>query len=439
MNTIIGIDAKRIVRNGTGLGSYGRTLVNDLSASGDCLLRLYAPDKGRDDLRRQILMRPNVEFCFAPDSHIPFYRQWWRSRGVVSCLSHDGVQLYHGLSGELPIGISKSGVKSVVTIHDLIFLRHPEFYNWADTKIYAWKFRKTISEADHIIAISDCTKRDIIELGNVDERKISVIYQSFSPRFKTAAADGTLKHNLPQRFILGVGTIERRKNMLLALKALHYLPDDVSLVLVGRHTPYSDELSRYATANGLTPRLMMLHDVGDDELPVLYARAEAFVGESLATAVGGGLAFVVVVLAYLYPLQFTIDVADIERGASVGLREVLVDGNAQDLRAEIGHLPFLDTCPSGALLQGGRPMSGALDGNLNDSALHIGFNTACSNVFIDFDNGSDVSAIVAVPIILTGSDAEAEAAHQRGHQHSFKFEFNIHYLIYINRLIIIYA
>lgn len=286
MNTIIGIDAKRIVRNGTGLGSYGRTLVNDLSASGDCLLRLYAPDKGRDDLRRQILMRPNVEFCFAPDSHIPFYRQWWRSRGVVSCLSHDGVQLYHGLSGELPIGISKSGVKSVVTIHDLIFLRHPEFYNWADTNIYAWKFRKTISEADHIIAISECTKRDIIELGNVDERKISVIYQSFSPRFKTAAADGTLKHNLPQRFILGVGTIERRKNMLLALKALHYLPDDVSLVLVGRHTPYADELSRYATANGLTPRLMMLHDVGDDELPVLYARAEAFVYPSVYEGFG---------------------------------------------------------------------------------------------------------------------------------------------------------
>jgi hypothetical protein len=58
-------------------------------------------------------------------------------KGVVVDLQRDGVQLYHGLSGELPIGIHKSGIRSVVTIHDLIFLRHPKFYNWVDTKIYA--------------------------------------------------------------------------------------------------------------------------------------------------------------------------------------------------------------------------------------------------------------------------------------------------------------
>ena len=286
MKRIIGIDAKRIVRNGTGLGSYGRTLVNDLSAHSDWQLRLYAPDSGRDDLRRQIVMRPNVEFRFAPSSPIPFYRQWWRSRAVVDCLQKDGVSLYHGLSGELPIGIARSDIKGVVTIHDLIFMRHPEFYNWIDTKIYAWKFRKTVSQADHIIAISQCTKRDIIELGNVDERKISVIYQSFAPRFKTIDASVAIHRPLPQRYILGVGTIERRKNMLLALKALHHLPDDISLVLVGRHTDYADELKAYAAANGLTPRLQMLHDVTDDELPAIYARAEVFVYPSVYEGFG---------------------------------------------------------------------------------------------------------------------------------------------------------
>ena len=286
MNRIIGIDAKRIVRNGTGLGSYGRTLVNDLSANSDCQLRLYAPDKGRDELRSQIVMRPNVEFCFAPSSHIPLYRQWWRSRGVVRRLEQDGVQLYHGLSGELPIGLRNSGIKGVVTIHDLIFMRHPEFYNWIDTKIYAWKFRKTVSEADHIIAISECTKRDIMELGHVDERKISVIYQSFAPRFKTLDAGIVINRQLPQRYILGVGTIERRKNMMLALKALHHLPDDISLVLIGRHTAYADELKAYAAANGLTTRLLMLHDVTDEQLPAIYAKAEVFVYPSVYEGFG---------------------------------------------------------------------------------------------------------------------------------------------------------
>ena len=61
---IVGFDAKRIVRNGTGLGSYGRTLVNDIIRRGDndITLRLYAPDKGRDDLRNQIL--DGAAFCY---------------------------------------------------------------------------------------------------------------------------------------------------------------------------------------------------------------------------------------------------------------------------------------------------------------------------------------------------------------------------------------
>ena len=121
---IIGFDAKRIVRNGTGLGSYGRTLVNDLAQRQDLELRLYAPDKGRDDLRSQIIERPNVSFCYPHTQRSMFnvQRSWWRMKGMVNDLQRDGVQLYHGLSGELPIGICKSGIRSVVTIHDLIFL-----------------------------------------------------------------------------------------------------------------------------------------------------------------------------------------------------------------------------------------------------------------------------------------------------------------------------
>ena len=63
---VIGYDAKRIVRNATGLGSYSRTLVNDLAKAGaDSLdLRLYAPDEGRDELRQQVETRSNVHFCY---------------------------------------------------------------------------------------------------------------------------------------------------------------------------------------------------------------------------------------------------------------------------------------------------------------------------------------------------------------------------------------
>lgn len=281
----IGFDAKRIVRNGTGLGSYGRTLVNDL-AQYPLRLNLYAPDKGRDDLRTQIVERDNIAFVYPTSRH---FKSYWRSRGIVADLKRDGIQLFHGLSGELPFGIRKSGIKSVVTIHDLIFLRHPEFYNPIDVQIYKWKFRQTIKEADYIIAISECTKRDILEYGGnlVSEDKITLIYQSCSPRFNTSQNYKTSNLNSKLgRYVLSVGSIEPRKNTMLALKALHHLPDDISLVLVGRHTAYTDKLIQYARANGLEHRLHILHGVPDTDLPALYAVAECFVYPSVYEGFG---------------------------------------------------------------------------------------------------------------------------------------------------------
>ena len=275
MKLIVGMDAKRIVRNGTGLGSYGRTLANNLSRRGgdDLQLLLYAPDAGRDDLRRQMMVGDNMHFRFPAGQPSSLRKALWRSHGIISDLLSDHVQVYHGLSG---------GIKGVVTIHDLIFMRHPEFYHWIDTKIYEWKFRQTLREADRIIAISERTKRDIMELGGVDEERIDLVYQSCSPRFATTASAEELqsirqRYGLPARFMLSVGTIEERKNTMLALRALPLLPDDIALVLVGRETPYAVKLRKLAERNGLSHRLHLLHGVPDLDLAALYQQAEVFV------------------------------------------------------------------------------------------------------------------------------------------------------------------
>ena len=332
----IGFDAKRIVSNSTGLGSYGRTLVNDL-ADLDLRLRLYAPDKGRDDLRTQIKETKNISFCYPAPSKLPFNKALWRSRGIIKDLKRDGIQVFHGLSGELPIGISQSGMKSVVTIHDLIFLRHPEFYHWIDTKIYGWKFRQTIREADHIIAISECTKRDIIELGGIDERKISVIYQSCAPRFNVQPSKSL------ERYILTVGSIEARKNILLAVKALPYLSDNIKLVIVGRHTPYTELVKDYAKRNRLEGRIKIMHNVKDEELPQLYARAEAFVypsryegfGIPIIEAISCGLPVVACTGSCLEeaggPDCLYVDPDDVE-GMAAALRQILKGAEGREER-----------------------------------------------------------------------------------------------------------
>ena len=285
---VVGMDAKRIVRNGTGLGSYGRTLANDLATVGNLDLRLYAPDSGRDDLRLQVPERDNLHFFFPPSSpHLPsfalnLYKSYWRSRGIVSQLQRDGVQVFHGLSGELPVGIRKTGIKTVVTIHDLIFMRHPEYYHWIDVQIYKHKFHQTLKEADRIVAISECTRRDIAELGGIPEERIDLIYQSCAPRFsaESSAADNErvkTRYELPERYVLSVGSIEERKNMLLAVKALHWLPSEVCLILVGRPTRYTREITSLSAREHLSHRVAFLHNVPDEDLPALYAQAEAFV------------------------------------------------------------------------------------------------------------------------------------------------------------------
>lgn len=348
---IIGFDAKRIVRNGTGLGSYGRTLVNDLAQRQDLELRLYAPDKGRDDLRSQIIERPNVSFCYPHFSsfiHLP--SSWWRVKDVVTDLQRDGVQLYHGLSGELPIGIRKSGIRSVVTIHDLIFLRHPEFYHWLDTKIYAWKFRQTLKEADHIIAISECTKRDIQYYGDVDNSKISIVYQSFAPRFSAIVTDEQRSqvrttYQLPERYILNVGSIEARKNILQAVQALPLLPDDIALVIVGRHTSYTDQVLQYVHEHHLEQRVRVLYGVPDEHLPVLYAMAEAFVypsvyegfGIPIIEAISCGLPVVACTGSCLEeaggPDSAYVQPGDVE-GMAEAIRHSLIGEEGRELRIE---------------------------------------------------------------------------------------------------------
>lgn len=279
----IGYDAKRIVRNGTGLGSYGRTLVNDLAPiMPDTTLRLYAPDAGRDDLRCQVQPRENVRFCYPRHLHFRLQRDWWRMKGVVKDLRRDGVELYHGLSGELPEGLSAAGIPGVVTVHDLIFLRHPEFYPALDAFFYKLKFRKMLREATRIIAISACTKRDILYYGDFPEDRIDLVYQSCSTRFSQPVSPSLLvearrKYRLPQRYVLNVGTVEVRKNILLGIRAMAKLPADLHLVIVGRQTKYQKQLDAEIRKLGLGNRIHFLQGVPNTLLPAVYRQAEAFI------------------------------------------------------------------------------------------------------------------------------------------------------------------
>ena len=265
------------------MGSYGRTLINDLAPlMPNTELLLYAPDAGRDDLRNQIERRENVHFCYPDHLHFRLQRDLWRMKGIVKDLQRDGVELYHGLSGELPQGLSTAGIPGVVTIHDLIFLRHPEFYQPIDVFFYKRKFYKTLREATRIIAISECTKRDILYYGDFPEDRIDLVYQSCGTRFSQPVPqdklqEARMKYQLPQGYVLNVGTVEARKNILLGIQAMAKMPSELHLVIVGRQTKYQKQLDIAIRKLGLTDRVHFLQGVPNDLLPAIYSQAEAFI------------------------------------------------------------------------------------------------------------------------------------------------------------------
>ena len=278
---IIGFDGKRAVQNYTGLGNYSRYIIRILS-------EYFPANKYKVYSTRPIGSQLDgsgwnnrLSVSFAQPRRKRF-KSLWRSYGIIKDLKRDGIEIYHGLSNEIPFGIRRSGIRSVVTIHDLIFLRYPAYYPAFDRKMYQLKFRYACKNADKIIAISEQTRRDIIHYFKIAEERIEVIYQNCSERFvrepsKTDLQRVRKSYNLPEKYILNVGTIESRKNLLLIVKALREVDARVHLVVIGRRTQYAETVVRHIEEYKLGNRVHFLSNVSNDDLPAIYRQAEIFV------------------------------------------------------------------------------------------------------------------------------------------------------------------
>jgi glycosyltransferase involved in cell wall biosynthesis len=283
----LGFDAKRAFHNATGLGNYARDVLRILHRHApEHALFAYDPRPGpiAFDLGAGFqVRRPSTLVGRA-------FPALWRARGVVADLRRDGIRLFHGLSGELPLGIERAGIASVVTIHDLIFERHPDLYPAVDRRLYAWKARSAVARASLVVAASAQTRDDLVERYGVPAARVRVVYQGCAEVFKTAPAPEALaaaarRWALPARFVLSVGTVERRKNLLQAVRAVEAIPG-ASLVAVGRRTPYAREVLAYVEARGLGDRVRLLEGVPLADLAAMYRLADALVYPSLFEGFG---------------------------------------------------------------------------------------------------------------------------------------------------------
>lgn len=290
----IAFDAKRLYNNFTGLGNYSRTMIDILTENfPDNEYWLYTPKVRLNAQTEEYLTK---EHCHTIFPHGVAKGSIWRTFVQAKDLKRDNADVFHGLSHEIPLGLKSKGIPSVVTIHDVAFKTFTRMYHWHDRQIYDLKFRYSCNNANRIIAISECTKNDIMRFYGVPEERISVVYQPVQRLFYTPLdieearrmADTAIS-GLPKDFMLYVGSINSRKNLLSVVKAMEALPQDLRmpLVIVGNGREYKAEVQRYIASKGIEKMFIWAPNIHDNhQLQALYTCAKVFVYPSFYEGFG---------------------------------------------------------------------------------------------------------------------------------------------------------
>jgi len=182
----------------------------------------------------------------------------------------------------------------VITVHDLTFLHYPEYITADSRRYYNDQIQSAVQLAEHILSDSESTKRDMIEMLDVPADKITVHMLGVDEKFqplppeKTQSIINTL--DLPSEYILVVGTLEPRKNLVGLVKAyrdvLTDLPDAPPILFVGRAGWHYEQLMADIEAVGINDHLIFRHDIDDDQLVAIYNQALALITPSFYEGFG---------------------------------------------------------------------------------------------------------------------------------------------------------
>ncbi len=286
---MITLDISAAVHHRAGLGRYAASLSHALTRLiPDELAFFYNAEQGIQPL-------PGLEHY--PTRTVALGYKPWRmlvwlgqlARVPYNRLVPDAT-LFHATEHLL---LPVRGVPTVLTVHDLIFRHLPEHHK----PLNRWYLNATLPlycrRADHIIVVSEATRRDLMAAYNLPAEKITVIHEAADPRFKLpapgAVARVRMSYGLPEEYLLYVGTIEPRKNLprlLHAWEPLYMAGEAPPLVIVGRRGWLADDFYAALERSPCREAVQFTGYVRDEDLPALYAGATAFVFPSLYEGFG---------------------------------------------------------------------------------------------------------------------------------------------------------
>ena len=259
----IGFDAKRLFMNNTGLGNYSRTLVRNLYQ--------YFPEHHYHLFTPKVVKNAATEFFIennfsihTPPPYMP--SRFWRSWMAGKVDSKIKLDIYHGLSHEIPYGLSPETI-SVVSMHDLIYEKMSHLFAWYDVVMYKARYRSSCRRADYIVAVSNHTAEDIAIHYHLSEDKIHTLYQSCHDVFQQEAP--LIKN---KAYYLYVGTISERKALLDVVKAYLELPEQYRLpvVVVGTGGSYYQKVVDLIHKEKLDAYFVFKGNLDNENLVKLY-------------------------------------------------------------------------------------------------------------------------------------------------------------------------
>ena len=293
---IIAYDVSYIQRGSAGIGRYSRELLKDLldiDKQNEYILHGWAFTIDRSELGS--FRNKNVRLSIAriPGPIKRFYWNRLRAPSIGAFLGEFDV--FHGAEPLLP---PLGDVPGIITVHDLAYVRHPEFFEKGVLRRDPY-VRRSVRESAAIIVPSLHTKGDLVNLFGVDERKVRLVrppvHRGCSP-LRDPVRDSAVmrKYGLNSPFALFVGVIEPRKNVEGIIKAFELLqaahPTDLDLVLVGRNGWLFEGTVRSIAHSAARLRIHRLQFVSDTELMSLYRSARFFVYPSFYEGYGSPVA-----------------------------------------------------------------------------------------------------------------------------------------------------
>ncbi len=277
----IGIWYTPALRQRAGIGRYTRGIVSAL-AKLDSPHRYTLVVSNDSPLKNLPQFPENFSVKVLPFSERWLTILWYRANLPLWIDRWAGrFDLFHSPDFVLPPLASAPGL---LTVHDLSFMKHPD---GALPKLRDWLLRvvpKSVSRAVHILADSESTSRDLQELLHVPAEKISVVGAGVEPRFHPVTDEAVRaavrrKYNLPENYVLGVGTLEPRKNFTGLIAAFNQIAADapeLHLVIAGGKGWLYEPIFAAAEASPARERIHLIGFVADDDLPALYSMARVF-------------------------------------------------------------------------------------------------------------------------------------------------------------------